>query len=141
MFGVLDRIYTWRKRDVTWEDVDWTPQITVHDNSNDSWYCFVPKIVMNREGVRLGLLPQSGKVVAYTTSYVNLVVPDAERTRDNLREPYYDAIAKINDDLKEGRTINVLGVSIGNVLSFRCAGNVPEGRINNLVSIVGGSNL
>ena len=141
MFGILDRLYARSKRRVTREEVDWKPQINVYDNSDETYYCFVPKIVMGNDKIGAGILPENGKVIAYTTSYINLVVPDAEKTRNNLRAIYYNALAKINDDIKEGRKISVLGVSIGNVLSFRCAGNVPMGRIANLISIVGGSHL
>lgn len=141
MFGILDRLYARGKKGVTHEEVDWTPQVDFPSNSNDAWYCFVPKLVMRNERVREGILPKDGKVVAYTVSYVNLLVPDAFQTRDNLREIYSDAMMGINEDLDQGRRISVLGVSIGNVLSVRCASNVPGKRVNNLISLVGGSRL
>ena len=141
MFGILDRLYVRGKKGVTHEEVNWNPEVTVYDDSNISWYCFVPKVVMRDGGVKRGILPQTGKVTSYTTSYVNLLAFDAIQTRDNLRQIYFDAMTKINEDLDSGRDISVIGVSIGNVLSLRCAGEVPEGKINTLVSIAGGSNL
>ncbi len=141
MFGILDRLYVIGKRGVTHEEVDWTAQVDFPSNSNDSWYCFVPKLVMRNEKVREGILPKDGKVVDYTVSYVNLLVPNAEQTRDNLRQIYHDAMIRINGDLDRGRTVSVLGVSIGNVLSVRCAGNLPGKKVNNLISLVGGSRL
>ena len=109
MFGILDRLYAKSKREIIHEEVDWRSQITVYDNSNESWYCFVPKIVMNNKRIREGILPKRGKIIAYTTSYVNLLVPNAEQTRDNLRTIYENASTRINEDLDQCRQISVLG--------------------------------
>ncbi|MBI3623712.1 hypothetical protein HY212_06575 [Candidatus Pacearchaeota archaeon] len=96
---------------------------------------------MRNERVREGILPKDGKVAAYTISYVNLIDASAKKTRDNLRVIYYDAMAKISEDLDRGRSISVVGVSIGNVLSVRCASSLPGRKVNELVSLVGGSRL
>ena len=141
MFGILDRMYVRGKNGVIHEEVGWKPQITTHDNSNISWYCFVPKVVVRDKRIREGLLPKSGKVTVYTTSYVNLLAFDVHQTLENLRISYSDSIPRIDDDIKEGRGLGFLGASIGNVLSMRCAGESSGGKINFLVSIVGGSNL
>ncbi|MEK6925955.1 MAG: hypothetical protein AABW50_01610 [Nanoarchaeota archaeon] len=140
MFGILDRLYVMGKKKVFHEDIDWRAQIT-DDNFCESWYCFVPKVVAKKEKIRKGILPQKGKVSVYTTSYVNLIVPNAIQTRDNLREIYYDSLDRMSEDVEQGRKISVLGVSIGNVLSVRLASEVPYGKLNSLVSIVGGGRL
>ncbi|MBU0958365.1 MAG: hypothetical protein KKB31_00325 [Nanoarchaeota archaeon] len=141
MFGILDRYYVGRKKGVIGEDIDWSARINDSGTSNDSWYCFVPKLVMKNGFVWRGLVPHEGRVVVYTTSYINLIVPNAVKTRDNLRVIYDDAIKKMQQDSSRGRKINVLGVSIGNVLSVRLANEVSGSRINRLVSIVGGGFL
>jgi len=141
MFGILDRLYARGKRGITHEEVSSEPQVDYFSNNGQAWYCFVPKLVIRNKGVKEGILSNRGKVVVYTVSYVNLVVPNAEQTRDNLRTIYENAVIRINEDLDKYRQISVLGVSIGNVLSTRCVSILPGRRVRNLVSLVGGGDL
>ena len=140
MSGILDRAYARSKRGLAHENVDWHP--IVQDNPLPPiWYCFVPKIVVRDKGLREGILPKEGKVVTYVISSLNLVASDAEQFMCNLRQIYDDAMEKINEDLKQWRDINLLGISLGNVLSCKIANSLPNKKVKNLVSLVGGGRL
>lgn len=141
MFGMLDRIYAEKKKGLIHEDVDKEPKIDHFNSHRHVWYCFVPKIVMRNKAINRGIIPQDGKVVVYTISSLNLIVPGAEKTRDNLKEVYDDAISRLNEDLKWYKEVSVMGISLGNVLSTRLAHSLPDKKVKNLVSLVGGSRL
>ena len=141
MIGILDRAYTRSKKGLTHEDVDWKPEVSYFGSSRHVWYCFAPKNVTRKASIREGILPQDGKVVVYTISSLNLIVPDVEKTRNGLREVYEDATSRLNEDLKCYKEVSVMGVSLGNVLSTRLASNLSDRKIKNLVSLIGGSRL
>ena len=141
MFGILDRVYTRSKKGLLSENVDWRPEVSYFGSNRHVWYCFVPKIVTRNTSIREGILPQDGKVVVYTISSLNLIISDAEKTKDGLREVYKDAVFRLNEDLNWYREVSIIGVSLGNVLSIRLAGSLRDRKVKNLVSLVGGSRL
>ncbi|MEK6918152.1 MAG: hypothetical protein AABW51_04350 [Nanoarchaeota archaeon] len=85
MFGILDRLYVNSKKGISHENVDWKPLVLYVGNSSNAWYCFVPKLVLRNKKLREGILPREGKIVVYTLPYLNFIVPDVVKTRDNLR--------------------------------------------------------
>ena len=54
MFGLADRLYVRKKRGIIKEDIDWHSVTQSFNSSNDSWYCFVPKIVIRDERIKGG---------------------------------------------------------------------------------------
>lgn len=140
MFGILDKSYVAYKKRFARKKVEWKPSIFNFDNSDDAWYCFVPTFVLKNKNLREGILPQKGKVVVYTLYYSDIIVPDAVRTRDNLREIYFDAMTRVLKDMNSYQ-INLVGISLGNVEAMRVGANLPGGRVRNLVSLVGGAKL
>ena len=141
MFGIVDRLYARSKQGITHEDVDWKPEVEQEIIFNDGWYCFVPKIVSRNKTIRDGILPKKGKITVYTISSVNLIVPDVDETLENLREIYHDALLRMNQDIRQGKRISCLGVSLGNVLSIRLAHDLHGRNLRSLVSLVGSTRL
>lgn len=142
MVSILDRLYTQKKKHEGYSESEppLEPNILYQDQTTESWYCFVPRAV-NKRSLAKGLIPKNGKVSVYTISSFNIMNPDPEITTSKLRKIYDDANFRINHDIQNGLTINLLGVSLGNVLSVRVATNVQEGKLRRLVSIVGGGKL
>jgi len=141
MFGLADRLYVRKKWEIIREDIDWHPVTKSFNSSNDSWYCFVPKIVIRDERVKVGILPKTGKLTYYIVSSINLTTSNPQEMLRGLREIYDDAVGKIKEDLFKGMKISLLGISLGNVISTRLAGSLNNGKIKNLVSLVGGARL
>ena len=142
MFGLADRLYALRKRREGYvePEIDWRPKVVSHNGKDTSWFCFVPHNVSGRPLLREGIIPAEGKVFVYTISSLNIVKPSPEETIDRLQEIYNDAINRMNHALANGHTLNLLGVSLGNVLSIR-ASNEINSEIERIVSIVGGARL
>ena len=141
MFGLIDKIYASRKlrSDYVEPETDWKPEIIRNSNKKDSWFCFVPRSVSEMPLLRKGIIPKDGDVFVYTISSLNLIKPSPEETIKGLQEIYDDAIERMNSSSAEGHALNILGVSLGNVLSIRVAGSIS--KIEKLVSIVGGDRL
>ncbi len=138
MFGLLDRFYVRRwNRLPPKSDWKWFPKI-IDGSSREVWYCFVPGSVWNNFSLKKNLLPQRGRKVIYTSSYRNMIFADAKKTRDIFEEIYLDARKRLVKDFKQGKRINLLGISLGNIVSVRLAHEVPGLEIENFVSIVGG---
>lgn len=142
MVAILDRVYARKKKREGYSEPKspTEPNVSCQDPANESWYCFVPRIV-NTKLFSNGLTPQKGRVSVYTVSSFNIMHPDPEVTVSRLRKIYDDANSRIDNDLQAGSTINLLGISLGNVLSIRAAAYIPRGKLRNLVSIVGGGRL
>lgn len=142
MVSILDRLYVQKKKQEGYSEPEppLEPNIFYQDQTAESWYCFVPRAV-NKRLLARGLIPKNGKVSVYTISSFNIMNLDPEVTISKLRRIYDDANFRINQDVQNGLTISLLGVSLGNVLSIRAATNVQEGKLGRLVSIVGGDRL
>lgn len=111
------------------------------DNSNDSWYCFVPNAISKPGWLSKRLLPREGKRTICTISALNLMDKSPEKTVKNLDGVYDPLFEEMEKDIREGKDISFVGVSIGNVLSIRAASELPRGRVKNLISFVGGGRL
>jgi len=142
MLGLIDRLYASRKlqSDYVEPETDRKPEVIKNGEKKVSWFCFVPRGVSKTPFLRNGIIPKDGDVFVYTISSLNLIKPNPEETVERLQEIYDDAIERMNSSSAEGHALNILGVSLGNVLSIRAAGSINSG-IERLVSIVGGSNL
>jgi len=139
MFGLVDRFFAkkWNKSPIK-RDWNWGPRITGND-SEEVWYCFIPSQVMNSDSLRSRLVPKAGKIIVYTTSFRNMISSDTQRTIKIFQDIYHDAKKRMLADLKEKKKINLLGISLGSFFSVRLAHDIPGGKINSLISIVGGS--
>ena len=142
MLGIIDRFYVFTKSIKGDEDhnASWKFEIEQHNGKETSWFCFIPNKVARMPLLRKGLIPNEGDIFIYTLSSLNLIKPNPEQTVRSLTEIYNDVTERINQSLEKGHTLNFLGVSLGNVLSIRAAGN-SDSNIEKLVSIVGGGRL
>jgi hypothetical protein len=142
MLGIIDRFYVFTKSIKGYEDhnASWKFEIEQYNGKETSWFCFIPNKVARRPLLRKGLIPNEGDVFIYTLSSLNLIKPNPEQTARGLTEIYNDVTERINQSLEKGHALNFLGVSLGNVLSIRAAGN-SNSNIEKLVSIVGGGRL
>lgn len=88
-----------------------------------------------------GLLPREGDVYIYTASSLNLIRPDPLETLHGLNEIYNEAVKRMKIARDQNRhTINILGISLGNVLGIRLASEVGA-PLRKIVSLVGGGRL
>ena len=142
MLGIADRLYTLNKSRNGYKEpeIDWKPEVIDYNKKETSWFCFVPRSVSRISMLRKGIIPAEGNVFVYKISSLNLIKPNPEETVEGLQEIYDDAIRRMNQAITEGRTLNMIGVSLGNVLAIRAAGSI-DSRIGRLVSIVGGGKL
>ncbi len=90
--------------------------------------------------MRNGLIPKSGNIFLYKIYSLNLIKECPEDTLDRLQEIYHDSIKRMRGSLDRNHTINLLGISLGNVLTIRAAGDI-ESKIEKIVSIAGGGKL
>ncbi len=90
--------------------------------------------------IRRGLIPAEGQVFVYTLSSLDLITADPEVTVEKLHCVYDHALEHMQMAVKQGKSVNLLGVSLGNVLSIRLAGQART-KIINLISIIGGGQL
>lgn len=142
MFGIADWLYASRKCSKSYvePELNFGPEIIYYDEKEISWFCFVPRSVSEGTLLRRGIIPTEGKVFVYTVSSFNLIKPDLEETVKGLNEIYNDAIRRLHEELTNGHSLCMLGVSLGNVLSIRASGSINS-KIEKLVSIVGGDKL
>ncbi|MBI2631924.1 alpha/beta hydrolase [Candidatus Pacearchaeota archaeon] len=142
MFGVTDRIYTFSKKFKKYRDieVDWKPEISLSDKYNRDWYCFVPQNTVRFSIFRNGLIPNCGNVFIYKIYSLNIIDNNPTRTLENLQIIYNDVSERLYNSFKEKKDISFLGVSLGNVLAVRAAGEVGS-KIERIVSIAGGGKL
>lgn len=142
MFGIGDRIYTLSKRYRKFREinVDWKPEISIYDRSNCDWYCFVPQNVARIHLLKRGLIPARENVYIYKIYSLSIIKNDTDRTLNSLQEIYGDAMMGLHVSLKKNRSVSFLGVSLGNVLAIRAAGESGS-RIERIVSIAGGGKL
>jgi hypothetical protein len=140
--GLLDDLYSWKKTrpEYTEPMTDWGPEIIENSQTNMEWYCFTPRIVNEVEFMRRRIIPREGKVHIYTISSFDIVQPNPDLTIERLTGIYEDSMRRIDEALKKKRRLNFLGISLGNVLSIRIAGNINT-KIEKLISIVGGGRL
>ena len=142
MFGVLDVIYTGVRRSPFYRDQSTNYERSIEFfNGNESWYCYVPRSVSQNSNIRRGIIPQNGKVTVYSMSAPLIMTPSIEQTLENLNAIYNDAKTRIEEDLLNFREINIMGISLGNVLAIRTVKEVIEGKVNTLASFVGGGRL
>jgi hypothetical protein len=107
-----------------------------NNSSKEIWVCFVPEFIARLGYTRKKLLAKNINSEIYISSE-KAVQPDPKETRKYLDKVLAEAIKKQkNNDSKI--SLNVLGISMGNVLAFRFANYF---KINRLVSIVPGSKL
>ena len=142
MLGLIDRWYAFRKcrQGYRVPKVSWEPEIVSCDKAKTSWFCFVPSMVSRVSLIRRGLIPAEGQVFVYTLSSLDLITADPEVTVEKLHCVYDHALEHMQMAVKQGKSVNLLGVSLGNVLSIRLAGQART-KIINLISIIGGGNL
>ena len=142
MLGIADWLYASRKlrKGYVEPEPNWGPEIIRYDKKEISWFCFVPRGVSKGSLLRKGIIPTEGKVFVYTLSSFNLIKPDLEETVEGLNEIYTDATRRMYEELANGHSLGMLGVSLGNVLAIRASGSINS-RIERLVSIVGGGKL
>lgn len=144
MFGLIDHCYARIKlrKGGNLNEVGWTPENLSFPNVGSDkvlWLCFVPSMVTRNLFIRRGTLPRNGNVLIYTISSFLLIRPDPRDILVLLNEIYTHALSRLTEALEAGFQLNLLGVSLGNVLAMRLAKTV--GKINTLVSIVGGNKL
>ncbi|PIN89811.1 hypothetical protein COU61_02990 [Candidatus Pacearchaeota archaeon CG10_big_fil_rev_8_21_14_0_10_35_13] len=142
MFGFFDKHYTQRQlRNPIERDVNENPKVEYNGNHQESWYCFVPRIISDINYFSKTILPQNGKRTIYTISSQKIMVSDPLETVVKLRAIYENSIKRMQTDIGSGLAINLMGISLGNVLSIRLAANLPKGKVKKLVSLVGGAQL
>ena len=142
MLGIADWLYALikRRKGYTEPELNWGPEVVHFNEKEISWFCFVPRGVSKGSLLRKGIIPTEGKVFVYTLSSFNLIKPDLEETVEGLNEIYTDATRRMHEELANGHSLGMLGVSLGNVLAIRASGSINS-RIERLVSIVGGGKL
>jgi hypothetical protein len=147
MFGLLDRLYTFRKLRNEGAPLcgttgtDHRPEVISHDDdSGKVWFCFVPRLVSSSRILRRGIIPMEGTVYLYTLNSSYFVRPSTKETLCRIDRIYNDAFGRINALPNSTKSVNLLGVSLGNVLSVRLAGSLRR-SLDQLVVIVGGSHF
>lgn len=107
-----------------------------NENANSNWVCFIPEFCYRIPFIRKRLTPDGINEEAYILPKT-VIQPDPNLTRIFLDNVLGKAIRKQNQSYLE-RKVNVLGISLGNVLAFRFAENF---QVNKLISVVPGSRL
>lgn len=141
MWGVLDRLYAFYEigRLNQIQKQNFKPEIKKHNSEKEIWICFVPVSVSSDSIFRRGILPEKGVSIIYTINSIYMIKSDSKKTISNLDKIYNDAIMRLKGFEKKGYSINLLGVSLGNIFSIRLASEVKN--LGEIVSIVGGANL
>jgi len=142
MLGLADRLYTFTKRFKSLRelDVDWRPEVTHYNGSNNSWFCFVPRNVARLPMLRKGLIPSEGEVTIYKMYSLGLIKPNLQQTREGLQDIYEDAMERMNDALQQGHTINILSISLGHAIAIKAAGSI-DAKVGTILSLVGSGHL
>jgi dienelactone hydrolase len=104
--------------------------------AKETWVCFVPELITRVGYLRKNFLGKSINADIYVSSETT-VQPNPKKTRDYLEKILKEAIKREKQN-KTGNKLNVLGISMGNVLAFRFA---EYFKINKFVSVVPGSKL
>lgn len=101
-----------------------------------NWVCFMPEFCYRTGHIRKKLILENINMEVYILPKT-AIQPDPGLTHDFLDSVLGSAIKK-QSLLYPGRRVNVLGISLGNVLAFRFAEHF---KVNGLVSVVPGSRL
>ena len=141
MFGIFDRHYARKRLRKKENDINGKSRVEQNEDFTESWYCFVPEIVSENNFLRRRILPNHGKRTIYTICSSAIIVPDPMETLARLKEIYDESITRMRADIISGKIINLMGISLGNVLSIRACNELPKGSVENLVSLVGGGRL
>lgn len=105
-------------------------------DSNPNWVCFLPRVCYRVSYIRKRLIQEGTNMDVYVLPN-NIIQPNPELTRKFLDDVLMSAIQQQNRDYS-GKEVNILGISLGNVLAFRFAENF---QVNKLISVVPGSRL
>ncbi len=142
MFGLADKLYSLRKcrEGYVEPEIDWRPEIVSYNRKSTSWFCFVSNNISKRPFLRNRIIPKEGDVFIYTISSLNIIKPNPEQSVRKLQDIYEDSMNRMYKELVDGKTLNVLGVSLGNVLSIRASSDINS-SIERIISIVGGGRL
>lgn len=101
-----------------------------------NWVCFIPEFCYRIPSIRKRIIPEGINLDVYVLPKT-IIQPNPELTRVFLDDVL--RVATQNQTKHYSRKeVNVLGISLGNVLSFRFAEQFP---VNNLLSVVPGSRL
>jgi hypothetical protein len=150
MLGLCDRIYIHKKSQPNHRELEDNCKFetlcfpeTLHEH-RVIWFCFVPRLIAEMKILRRGIIPRVGLIKLYVMSSKNLIGRDPRQSVRGLEEVYQKAFNEMTTAIHGGWRVNLLGVSLGNVISIRAAAELPEATgatIGHLVSIVGGAHL
>jgi len=107
-----------------------------NEDTNSNWVCFVPEFCYRVPFIRRRLIPEGIDMDIYILPKT-AVQPNPELTHKFLDDILSTAIKKQNQFYLKKR-VNVLGISLGNVLAFRFTEHF---QVNKLISVVPGSRL
>lgn len=102
-------------------------------DTDDFWICFLPEAVLRFEFIK--------RKIAYSRKLDIYVIPKAAiQPNPSLTREFLERVTEeaINQNSKEGRKINLLGISLGNAPAYKLA-NVFH--VDRFVSVVPGSFL
>lgn len=136
MFGILDLIYSYvlEYKDGKNVKLNGKPAVKIDRKSDETWFCFLP-VSAFRPIMNGSLFPKKGNVVAYL---VPRIIPNPAKSYMRISRVYNDALKRAKSHAISGKKINILGVSLGNVIAYRLATKV---KAKELISIVPGSKL
>lgn len=105
-------------------------------NTNINWVCFVPECCYYISFIREKIILENLNMDIYVLSNI-AVQPDPELTHKYL-DNILKAATKNQTNSYFNKKVNVLGISLGNVLAFKFAEHF---RVNKLFSVIPGSKL
>ena len=107
-----------------------------NDDPDINWVCFVPEFCYHVSFIRKRIVSEGANMDIYVLPRT-AVQPNPQLTCRYLNSVFKTAIRN-QARLYSGKEVNVLGISMGNVLAFRFAEHF---QVNKLVSVVPGSRL
>ena len=109
-----------------------------HNNSSPNWVCFIPEFCYRVPFLRNCLIQEGVNVDLYVLpSATSAVQSNPKLTCKFLDDVLVGAIQRQKQNYY-GKKVNVMGISLGNVLAYRFAENF---RVDKLFSVVPGSRL
>jgi len=137
MLGLIDRIYTYFRIRNKPEKIEVIPKIIKGSDNKEVSFYFVPSVVSSSH-LGNGIIRMGENSIIHTIPSRELVHEDPAETVNNLQRIYNPAADLMQEYISQGYRINLIGVSLGNVLTIRAASEVVKWQLNKLVSIAGG---
>ena len=105
-------------------------------NNDPNWVCFIPEFCYRVSFIKNRIILPGTNMDIYVLPKT-AIQPDPELT-DRFLNDILDSAKRQQENLFPGGKVNILGISLGNVLAFRFAEHY---QTNKLISVVPGSRL